>query len=221
MKKYHLFSAAVLLLVSGSVSAATIEMHYSTANGQKIDYTINGTSRVGWWALQFSPVYLDLDNDSSTWTPDHTTNSYCVDLLQYTNNAQRYEVELQSAVGKGDNYRNAAWLMREYSSTVSTAAEMAGLQVAIWEAVYDHGSLSLDAGNFSVQSNTSGAYSNATTYLAALAGATSFTGLEHYMVAYSKDYQDQLIHTPIPMAVWLFGSGLLGLVSFRRGSGKA
>ncbi len=214
MKKHHLLSAAVLLLLSGFVSAATIEMHFSTANGQTVDYTINGNSQVG-WALQFSPVYLDFDNDSSTWTPDYTTISYCVDLLQHTTNGQRYDVDLLSAVGMGDNYRNAAWLMETYSSTVSTAAEMAGLQVAIWEVVYDNGSHDLMNGAFEL--NSSGdVFTNANTYLTGLAGATDFTGLDHYMVAHSEDFQDQLIHTPIPAAVWLFGSGLLGLVGRRR-----
>jgi hypothetical protein len=225
-KRYlYLLSAAVLLLASGFASAAVIEMNHSSSNGLKIDYTIfNGTTdldRNGWWAGQFSPVRLDFDsNDVNVFNPDLTTISYCVDVLEFTKSGgEKYVVDLQSAVGKGDNYRNAAWLMETYSSTVSTAAEMAGLQVAIWEVVYDHGSHNLTDGNFKLDSGGD-VLTNATSYLAALALNTDFTGLDHYMIAHSDGKQDQLIATPIPMAAWLFGSGLLGLIGFRKRAAK-
>ena len=210
MKK-HLMSAVVLLLISGSLSAATIKMGYSTTNGEAIAYTINGAAK-STLALEFSPVELDFDDDGSY---DLTTISYCVDLLQTTGNGSVYAVELQSAVAKGDNYRNAAWLMNEFSAVADTAAKKAGLQVAIWEAIYDS-SHSLDSGGFSVQSTSGGAYANANIYLSALAGVSSFSGLENYMVAYSATRQDQLIATPLPAAAWLFGSGLLGVLGFGR-----
>jgi hypothetical protein len=210
--------AALLLLVGGPLSAATIEVKFSTANGQKIDYTIDGKSKTNRWALEFSPVRLDFDSDSSSWTPDLTTISYCVDLHQSVGNGNKYEVDLQSAVAKGDNYRNAAWLMNQFSPTANTADKKAGLQVAIWEAVYDSAtSVDLDSGRFSVQSTGSTTYANAKSYLDALALVTDFSavpGLDRYMVAYSAKKQDQLIATPIPTAVWLFGSGLIGLLGF-------
>ncbi len=225
MKRYYLFLAAVLLLISGAVSAATIEMNHSWSNGLKINYTINnGTTdivRIDGWAGQFSPVQLDFDSDTSTWTPDLTTISYCVDLLEFTySGGETYEVDLIPAAFHGTGYLYAAWLMETFKSVADTAGEMAGLQVAIWEVVYDT-TYSLDDGNFSVQSTGSEAYSNANIYLSsllvALAGPpTLFEGLDRYMVAYSETKQDQLIATPIPMAVWLFGSGLLGMLAFRK-----
>jgi hypothetical protein len=225
MKKRYLYllSIAVLLLGSGFASAAVIEMDYSTSNGQMVNYTINGIVRDGdkWWTGQFSPVRLDFDsNDASVFNPDLTTISYCVDLLETTNGGgEKYVVQLQSAVGKGDEFKNAAWLMETYSSTVSTAAEMAGLQVAIWEVVYDHGSHNLTGGNFELDSGGD-VLTNASSYLAALALNTVFTGLDHYMIAHNDGKQDQLIATPIPMAAWLFGSGLLGLIGFRKRAAK-
>jgi hypothetical protein len=208
--------AALLLLVGGPLSAATIEVKFSTSNGQKFDYTIDGKVKTNSWALEFSPVRLDFDSDSGTWTPDLTTISYCVDLHQSVGNGNRFEVDLQSAVAKGDNYRNAAWLMNQFSPTANTAAKKAGLQVAIWEAVYDSAtSLNLDSGRFSVQSTGSDTYANAKSYLDALAlvpDVSAVAGLERYMVAYSATKQDLLIATPIPTAVWLFGSGLIGLL---------
>ncbi len=211
--------AALLLLVSGPLSAATLDVKFSTANGQKIDYTIDGNVKTNSWALEFSPVQLDFDSDTSTWTPDLTTIAYCVDLFQGVGNGNRYEVDLQSAVAKGDNYRNAAWLMNQFSPTANTAAKKAGLQVAIWEAVYDSAttSVDLDSGRFSVQSTGSDTYTNAKSYLDALAlvpDVSAVAGLDRYMVAISANKQDLLVATPIPTAVWMFGSGIIGLLGF-------
>jgi hypothetical protein len=219
--KYHWLFVAILLLFSGAVSAATIEVKFSTANGQKINYTIDGKVKTNSWALQFSPVRLDYDNDPTTWTPDLTTLSYCVDLHQSVGNGNRYEVDLQSATAKGENYRNAAWLMHQFSSTANTAAQKAGLQLAIWEVVYDSTSIDLDSGRFSVQSTGSNSYANAQSYLNELAlvpDISLVTGLDRYVVAYSPTKQDMMIATPIPTAVWLFGSGLIGLLGFGRRS---
>ncbi len=216
---HQVLIAAVLLLVSGTLSAATIKTYFSVANGQKIDYEIDGIDRDDSWALEFSPVELDFDNDPDTFTPDLTTISYCVDLFQGAGNGSKFEVELKSAATAGINYLKAAWLMNQFSPTAGSAAEKAGLQVAIWEAVYDSASLDLDDGRFSVQSTGSATYANASTYLAALAlvpDVTAVAGLDRYIVAFSDKRQDQLLATPIPTSVWLFGSGLLGLLGLGR-----
>ncbi len=220
--KYFMLSAAALLLFSWNVSAATI-MTVLTHDAVGVQI---GTGAGGTWGQAAGMFTVQFDSSPAT-------DAYCVDLFEGVGYPlpQSYPVELltldqagtTTGIALADDYRNAAWLMNAFSSAADTAEKKAGLQVAIWEVLYDGlGSLDLAAGNIllgttmgSNQGVGSAVDGFANGYLAALTANGQATGLDWFRVAYNDGRQDQLV-APIPAAVWLFGSGLLGVLGFGR-----
>jgi hypothetical protein len=104
-----------------------------------------------------------------------------------------------------------------------TGAMAAGLQLAIWEVLYDDGlSLTSGAGFWAV---TTGSY--ATTAAAIAAGSGYLTGLQDAGSAYQTASatvldvapgrgQDQIIPTPEPGTLLLLGMGFAGAAAGRR-----
>lgn len=202
----------LLMLLAGPSMAATINVNYSTSNGKQVKIDYNGT--VNTYGLEFSPVNLDFDMDGAY---DLATIAYCVELTQSVNNGNTYNVDLLTAT---DNYLAAAWIMDNYAGS-GDATQNAAVQIAIWETVYDGVGGSLGTGSFELvwQWATRDVYSLASQYITELASA-SLTGLEGYMIAANPIKQDLLVAVPLPAAVWLFASGLMGLVGFRRHHAK-
>ena len=87
----------------------------------------------------------------------------------------------------------------------------AGLQVAIWEALYDSSSFSLTGGNFRLNNNSL-VGAQATTYLTSLYSSDYATASATWLDTASG--QDQITHAaPEPATLLLMG---VGLVSLRR-----
>jgi hypothetical protein len=199
----------LLMLASGSSMAATIKVSYDLNNGQAVTIEYNGTMNT--YGLEFSPIQLDLDEDG---TYDVTTIAYCVELDQSVSNGDEYSVELIAATG---NYLGAAWIMDNYSGS-GDPIQNAAVQIAIWETVYDGIGGSLDDGIFSFTSvdATDEVYVLAKQYISDLTSAV-LTGLDGYKIAINDNKQDLLVSAvPVPAAVWLFASGLVGLIGLRR-----
>jgi Thioester domain len=200
-----------LLFAAGPSVAATINVNYSLNNGEPVDIKFNG-SDMSTYGLEFSPVNLDFDMDGSY---DLATIAYCVELTQGVGSGDTYPVDLLTATG---NYLAAAWIMHNYAGS-GDSTQNAAVQVAIWETVYDGVGGALDTGRFQLTGGDAQIYTLAQGYITGLTSA-GLTGLDRYMIAHSATKQDLLVAVPIPAAVWLFGSGLLGLIGFRNRSGR-
>jgi len=144
---------------------------------------------------------------------------FCVEPRYPSNGFATYNL---SPIDPTSRYAAAAWVLDQYHAgeAVSTAA-----QIAVWELVWDT-SLNWDDGTFKLLGTTENYDAlklQATTIYNAALGAT-ITGslLSKYMLAsdgvFGAGYQDFVVQTPapIPAAVWLLGSGLIGLAVIRR-----
>jgi hypothetical protein len=196
----------LLMFAAGPSMAATINVNYSLSNGEPVTIDFNGSMST--YGLEFTPVNLDFDMDGSY---DLATIAYCVELTQGVGNGNTYNVELLTATG---NYQAAAWIMDNYAGS-GNAIQNAAVQIAIWETIYDGVGGSLNKGLFKMsRKNNKPVYNLAKDYISQLKNA-NLTGLERYMVAANPIKQDLLVAVPVPAAVWLFASGLLGLIGVR------
>ena len=149
--------------------------------------------------------------------------AFCVEDSNSPPNTQTYTL-LTVDSGLADfgliaqNYMAAAWIAENY------LASKPGAQIAIWEVVFD-GVGNLDLGDGGFQSTSYVTDANA--ILAAVALQNGFSASSQWYLAVNptvaqggtistSPYQNYLVPTPIPGAVWLLGSGLLGLVAVRR-----
>ena len=141
-------------------------------------------------ALDFTYVsgthLTDPAGAAAGFNPDHFL-TFCTDAgaeLQW-GNSYNYTPQLfagQDGVSpswKMDGIYAAAWLFNQELGGVKTAAQAAGLQMAIWEELYDFGSTSLSGGNLKITSASSGALSAANGFLADV-NARSLAELEAY-----------------------------------------
>lgn len=135
MKKSLYFGLAALMILLFSLSASAATMDVTWDNFQPVTYTYNDTS-VGSQAGEFGVKLFGAD-----WDPFLSTVAYCVDLDNFINVLDDNDlvtlnpVTLDSSEYGSDNYLQAAWLMDTYSAGASLLQE-AGLQLAIWDAIY-------------------------------------------------------------------------------------
>jgi hypothetical protein len=151
-----------------------------------------------------------------------TLETYCVDVLHDVTNPETVTVRSTDDIpSTAPNVSNAgekaAWLYDSYASTITTNAQAAGLQIAIWEALYDT-TADLAGGNinFSGAGLTLGVLTAANSYLSALYAADYSTASAVWLD--SPTGQDQITNVPEPATLLLFALGIGTVVQFRRKS---
>jgi hypothetical protein len=208
-----LFGAAILSATPASADSLTLT---GLGKGEVVSVTLKGVKVSGWagegnWLLS---------------TAGFTSNiySYCVDLFDEattvqnptevkTTNQQNSDTTANIAVGDLTAGARAAWLFNTYSDTihsVGTAAQAAGLQLAIWETLYPalYGN-ALTGFTFTA----SKAATDAAAYYIGTLGTN--TSVAKFLDATGKG-QDQITRVPEPATVLLCLLALPLLFFFRR-----
>jgi len=225
-----LLFASFLSAVPSLASAGTIDF-LGMGNAEIV--TVACVRNVRTWPGELTWSWLDGKPAGG----DQTFYSYCVDLL---NNAidPQYNVSIKSTNGMLTDgmvpapgaAQKAAWLFNSFASSAHASSGDAwatGLQLAIWEVLFDDG-LSLvynaNVGNGSyVTSASPGALAAGNDYLSQLAQAgTSYISAQAtWLDVPSGRGRHQITRTPEPATLLLLGAGFAGLATRHRNKSQA
>ena len=191
-----------------------------------VDYSSLGKVNIDYSEYHGETAYVtDFNVTSSDVSLDASKAAYCVDLLDDISPGSYYGIllPLTTLVPQTRNsYLAAAALLEQYGQAYDSDNDQyeERLQLAIWETLYEKQGNAYDLGSGDF---TSDSYSF---YGAADALDLSGQDVSAYRVLRFTDAdgnslgkQDLLIKVnsvPVPGAIWLLGSGLLGLVCIRR-----
>ncbi|MFH0726896.1 MAG: PEP-CTERM sorting domain-containing protein [Pseudomonadota bacterium] len=220
MKKI-LFLFFILFISASQSYASTWANPFYVANLPHVGYlfySVEGGSSAGQMGVD---VY---EGNPGAWTLEFSSLvAFCIEPTQPARNGYVDVLDLDqytkyTAIGLED-LRQAAWLIDNYSLTSNTFAQNAGLQLAIWDALYDN--------EFSVITDPSKTNPDAlTSYLSYYSGSNSatleYTGDDFRVLEFldsnNTPLQDLIVRAPIPEpgTILLMGLGLLGLAGSAR-----
>jgi hypothetical protein len=120
-------TAALMMGALSTASATTIEF-LGNDYARGMDITIQADGQQVTWFSGFTNLILDgLQHQSA----------FCVDAFtEIWNGSHHVILEDPTTLTNG---ARVAWLMQNLSATVTTAAQAAGMQLAIWDIVHDNG----------------------------------------------------------------------------------
>ena len=144
-------------------------------------------------------------------------STYCADALSRLNSASNSYNVSQLNLSLNTNLGKAGTILANNQAGAITAAQQAGLQLAVWEAIYDGGA-TFDASNagFKAQNVSSEILGFASQYYATY--STTPTNSVTYFGSTGAGGQSQMTAVPEPMTVAALGMGSLVLLRRRRKS---
>jgi len=209
---------AMLCLMPTAASAATLDF---TGMGKNEIVTIAGERAITAYAGELDWNWLGTPPAGFS----QSLYTYCVDVLNNETDPQDVTVKSTDVLAATDTAPGAgakiAWLVNTYAATVhatGTNAQAAGLQLAIWETLYDSagGTFDFGTGFFFVKQASMGAIDAANGYLTNLY-ASNGTGHAIWLDSPEGHGQDQVtVPEPSTLALLMLGAGLV--FAFRRKS---
>ncbi len=200
----------LLALLVGPASAIVLGLDYGLgASPAHITYQGHDYSV---WAGKLA-AYLGgtLGNPLPPYDGTFSGYSFCVDLDHFIGLPTEYEVEVLSTSQLPHGSR-AAWLYNSFAPSANTTLEAAGLQLAIWDVVYDNGD-GLSTGIFRYTGGLAAeAATDANTFLASSAGKSSSAD---YLKPTGVYGQGMLHSVPEPGTLGLLGLGLFSFAGLK------
>jgi len=235
MKRKSIFTFFVVAALFAVLAQSALAYQVTTTGGT--GYGIFQTGNGGEFTLQVDSDLIPVLNNYSALTSNqgntrNTFQSFCLELNEDIKPYTTYNVAISNAA-KAGGYgavngadpisMGTAWLYSQFAKGTLSGYDFAGLepdreasasilQYAIWwledEKAYD-------AGNIFIQAAIA-MFGDAAAAKADSNGAFNVMVLNLTDITNGALRQDQLVVVPIPAAVWLFGTGLIGLVGVRR-----
>ncbi len=196
-----------LVMLPAVASADVITAYYSgiglgtSVSGSRYNSATHAWTGFNVWAGQ-------IEWTSDSWLGDFY--SYCIDLTTPVVNPQVFDSGVPSGISSSDAAL-IAYLVGHNAAGVDSNGKAAGLQLAIWNVLYDS-DFTVSGGDF--WSGTAGAAGYANGYLASLPHDPSNTGGALFLNALNG--QDQVTPVPEPATMLLFGTGAAALAVRRR-----
>jgi len=214
MKKLVLTSI-FLLIFAGQACASWFNVQYND-NGnlfQDVTVLLNGND-IKTTAGEFVIDVYDSQTSS------YRTFGYCVELDQGASNGFAELIDFRTYSDKNalefNNYNKAAWLIDQNRTTAKTLVEKAGLQLAVWDAIYgDQLDINSAGNNPEIFNAYTSYFGQLTSWTNTPFNSEGFKIAEIISNGVSK--QDLMVHSvPIPASLVLMSLGLAGISSARR-----
>jgi hypothetical protein len=209
-------TAALMMGALATAPAATIDFLGNDPT-RGMDITIQADGQTVTWFSGFTNLILDGMQQQS---------AFCVDAFtEIWNGTHHVVLEDPSSLSNG---ARVAWLMQNLSSTVTTASQAAGMQLAIWDIVHDNGD-GLSLGRIQGLAATDAAVASATAgFIAASVGQASLNATVYSNIA-GRDAAQALMScganggtcdgatgVPEPSTLVTFGIGIAAIAAGAR-----
>jgi hypothetical protein len=199
----------VFAAVALAGSAQALDLTFagmSLPNSEKASISVNGSS--------FTNVYAGQINFTSS---TGSLSSYCADALSFLNNGSHSYTVSQLTLTPDTNIGKAGTILANNQAGALTAAQQAGLQLAVWEAIYDGGTtFDANGASFKAKNVSDEILGYASQYYGTYCN-TPTNGVMSLSTNQAGG-QSQMTAVPEPMTVAALGMGSLALLRRRRKS---